>query len=127
MALGERHEEFKKRGAEIVAVSCDSVHSHKAWVERGDLKIVKYPIVGDFTKQISRDYGVLDEEKGLSHRGTFLIDPEGVIQFQMISALGVGRSVDEMLRTLDALQTGELCPANWKPGEKTLSSKPAKK
>jgi peroxiredoxin 2/4 len=123
VALGERHEEFKKRGAEVVGVSCDSVHSHKAWVERGDLKGVNYPLLGDFTKQISRDYGVLDDEKGLSHRGTFLIDPNGVVQFQVISALGVGRSVDEMLRTLDALQTGELCPANWKPGQKTLSKK----
>ena len=107
----------------MIGVSCDSVYSHKAWVERGDLKGVRYPLLADYTKQIARDYGVLDDEKGLAHRGTFLIDPKGVVQFQVVSALGVGRSVDEMLRTLDALQTGELCPANWKPGEKTLSKK----
>lgn len=122
MALGERHKEFRKRGAEIVAVSCDSVHSHKAWAERGDLKGATFPMLADYTKQIARDYGVLDEEKGLSHRGTFIIDDKGVLQWMVVSALGVGRNVDEILRSLDAIQTGELCPANWKPGEKTLST-----
>ena len=91
-------------------------------MERGDLKGVTYPLLGDFTKQIARDYGVLDEEKGLSHRGTFIIDDKGTLQFMVVSALGVGRSIDEMLRSLDAIQTGELCPANWKPGQKTLSA-----
>ncbi len=91
-------------------------------MERGDLKGVAYPLLADYTKQIARDYGVLDEEKGLAHRGTFVIDDKGVLQFMLVSALGVGRSIDEMLRSLDAVQTGELCPANWKRGDKTLSA-----
>ena len=79
-----------------------------------------YPILSDITKQISRGYGVLIEEEGVALRGTFLIDPEGVLRWTSVNDLGTGRSVDEMLRTIDALQTGAMCPCNWKKGEPTI-------
>ena len=120
-AFAANYDAFKKLNAEVVAMSVDSVYSHKAWVER-DLKEVRYPIVSDINKRIARDYGVLDEEKGVALRGTFIIDPEGVVQYEVVSALNLGRSTEETLRTLEALQTGELCPANWRPGEKTLGA-----
>lgn len=78
-------------------------------------------MLGDFTKQIARDYGVLNEEKGFAWRGTFLIDPKGVVQAEIVNAAPVGRNVEEILRTIDAFQAGGLCPANWKPGEKLLN------
>ena len=118
-AFAENHDAYKKIGAEIMAISVDSVYCHDAWLKR-DLPEVKYPMVSDITKAISQDYGILDEEKGIALRGTFVIDPEGVVQYQVTSGLGLGRSTDETLRVLQALQTGENCPANWRPGQKTL-------
>lgn len=111
---------FKEANCQIITCSTDSEHSHKAWYER-DLKEVKFPALADTNHKISRDYGVLIEEKGIALRGTFLIDPNGILQHQSVNALGVGRSVEETLRTLKAFQTGELCPVDWKPGQKTLS------
>lgn len=111
--------EFKEVGCQVLGCSTDSEYSHKAWFER-DLKEVKFPILADTAHQVSRDYGVLVEDKGIALRGTFLIDPKGTLQWMSVNALGVGRSVDEVLRTLQALQTGELCPAEWKPGKATL-------
>jgi alkyl hydroperoxide reductase subunit AhpC len=81
---------------------------------------VKYPVVADLTKQVAAQYGVLDEGKGVALRGTFVIDPEGVLQYQVVANLGLGRSTEETLRVVQALKTGELCPANWKRGQKTL-------
>jgi alkyl hydroperoxide reductase subunit AhpC len=118
-AFAEHAAEFKKLGCEVLACSTDSEYSHKAWFER-DLKEVQYPVLADTAHAISRDYGVLIEEKGIALRGTFLIDPKGVLQWMSINALGVGRSIPEVLRTLEALQTGELCPADWKKGQATL-------
>ena len=85
-----------------------------------DLPEVKYPLLSDLTKQISRDYGVLDEVRGIALRGTFVIDPQGRVQYKVVSGLGLGRSTHETLRVLQALKTGESCPADWKPGQKTL-------
>ena len=119
LAFAASAEEFKSLNAEVIALSVDSVYSHKAWIER-DLRGVRYPIVSDITKQISREYGVLDDDQGVALRGTFVIDPEGVVQYEVVSALNLGRSTDETLRALEALQTGELCPANWRPGAQTL-------
>lgn len=114
----DRMDEFKKLNAEVLGGSTDSVHSHKAWLkELGDLK---YPLFSDITRSISRDYGVLLADQGIALRGTFIIDPEGILRYALYHDLGVGRSVDETLRVLEALQTGELCPMNWKKGEKTL-------
>jgi peroxiredoxin (alkyl hydroperoxide reductase subunit C) len=118
-AFGEAEAQFKEAGCQIISCSTDSYYSHKAWFER-DLKDVKFPILADTTHQIARDYNVLLEESGASLRGTFLIDPKGVLQWMSVNALGTGRSVEEVLRTLQALKTGSLCPANWKPGQATL-------
>jgi peroxiredoxin (alkyl hydroperoxide reductase subunit C) len=111
---------FKKLGAEVVGASTDSKWSHLAWVKRGDLGALKYPLLADFNKEVARRYGILDEASGVALRGLFIIDPDGVLQYQVVHNLDVGRSLDETLRVLEALQTGSLCPLGWKPGQKTL-------
>ncbi len=118
-AFAEKENEFKELGCQVLACSTDSVHSHKAWFER-DLKEVKYPVLADTNHHIARAFGVLLEDQGIALRGTFLIDPKGTLQWMSVNALGTGRSVDEVVRTLQALKTGELCPAEWKPGKATL-------
>ncbi len=110
---------FKELNCQVVGCSTDSQYSHKAWFEK-DLPTVKYPVLADTAHRIARDYGVLIEEQGIALRGTFLIDPKGTLQYASVNALGVGRSVDETVRILGALQTGELCPVDWKPGKPTL-------
>ena len=120
-AFAQAQEDFKKAGAELAAVSIDSVYSHKAWFSTDPrLKEVKYPVISDMNKTISRDFGVLAEDKGFALRGTFIVDPKGIVQYEVVAAPGLGRSTDETLRSLEALKTGEKCPANWKRGEKTL-------
>jgi len=114
--------EFKNAGAEVIGASIDSVHSHKRWI-KDDLKDLGYPLIGDVTKRVSRDYGVLLEDKGIATRGTFIIDPEGRIQYMGIHNLDVGRDAREILRVLTGLQTGELCGAGWKPGDKYVQVK----
>lgn len=105
---------------EVIAASTDSEHSHKAWYETDDrLKDIKYPIIADTTQELSDIYSVLDDD-GASQRGTFIIDPEGVLRYALVSDGGVGRNTAETLRVVEALQTGERCPANWKKGDKTL-------
>jgi peroxiredoxin (alkyl hydroperoxide reductase subunit C) len=118
-AFAAHENAFKELGCQIIGASTDSWHSHKAWFER-DLKDVKYPVLADTNHAVSRDYGVLMEDKGIALRGTYLIDPKGTLQWMSVNALGTGRSVDEVLRTLQALKTGSLCPAEWKPGQATL-------
>jgi alkyl hydroperoxide reductase subunit AhpC len=113
-------ESFRKLNAEIVAVSTDSKWSHLAWIKRGDLGNLKYPLLSDFNKETARAYGVLDAEKGVALRGLFIIDPKGILQYQVVHNLDVGRSVEETIRVLEALQSGGLCPLGWKPGQKTL-------
>nr|WP_092072541.1 peroxiredoxin [Dendrosporobacter quercicolus]NSL48527.1 peroxiredoxin [Dendrosporobacter quercicolus DSM 1736]SDM43558.1 peroxiredoxin (alkyl hydroperoxide reductase subunit C) [Dendrosporobacter quercicolus] len=116
--------EFKQHGAEILGVSVDSVHSHKAWIhtsrDAGGLGGLDYPLASDITKKAARDYGVLIEEEGIALRGLFIIDPEGILRYQVVADLNVGRSVDETLRVLQALQTGGRCPIDWQPGERTI-------
>lgn len=111
--------QFKELRTQVVGCSTDSQHSHKAWFER-DMPEVKFPILADTNHRISRDYGVLLEDQGITLRGTFIIDPKGILQWMTVNALNVGRSVDETLRVLQALQTGGLCPVEWKPGQNTL-------
>ena len=118
-SFAEHESEFKKRNAVIIGASTDSEHSHKAWFER-DLPNVKYPIVADTTHSWAKTMGVLKEEDGMAFRGTFIIDPMGVLRYAVVADIPVGRSIDETVRTLSALQTGELCPVEWKPGMKTL-------
>jgi len=124
IALSDRIQEFHDLDAEVLGVSVDSEHSHRAWIktprEQNGLGDLKYPLGADITKQVSRDYGVLLEDQGIALRGLFIIDPDGVVQHATINSLNVGRNVDETLRVLEACQTGGLCPANWKPGQKTL-------
>ena len=123
-AVSERIADFKALDTEILGVSTDSVFSHRAWIstprEQGGLGPISFPLAADTTLQVSRDYGVLVEEEGIALRGLFIIDPEGVLRYSVVHDLNVGRSVDETLRVLEALQAGGLCPANWKPGQKTL-------
>ncbi len=117
--FSQQEAEFKKLNCEILAASTDSEWSHKAWFER-DLPDVKYPILADTTHSVSRDYQVFNETDGLAERGLFIIDPEGTIKYSLISSGSVGRSVKEVLRVVTALQSGDLCPIEWTPGEKTL-------
>ncbi len=120
--------EFAARDAQVIGVSIDSQFSHVAWkekpVEQGGIGMIQYPLVADLTKQISRDYGVLLEDK-IALRGTFLIDKNGVIQHLVVNNLGLGRNIDEVLRMVDALQHlekhGEVCPAGWHKGEDAMS------
>jgi len=111
---------FKEKNAVILGASVDSKWSHKAWIERGDLGDLKYPLMSDFKKETAHAYGILDEREGVALRGLFIIDDKGVLQYLSVNNLSVGRSVEETLRILEALQTGELCPLDWKPGQKTL-------
>lgn len=118
--FSEKYSQFKKLNADVVGISVDSKEAHKAWVE-GPLGKLHFPLLSDFHKKVSEDYEVLDEEAGTAQRGTFVIDPYGKVRYLVISDDDVGRSVEETLRVVAALQTGKLCPVEWKPGEKTLS------
>ncbi|KAI8916864.1 thioredoxin-like protein [Entophlyctis helioformis] len=137
IAFSDRIEEFKKLGVEVVAASVDSKFSHLAWVQTprkaGGLGEMKIPIIADITKQISRDYGVLledGEDAGVALRGTFIIDPEQKVRVSMINDLPIGRSVDEVLRLIEALQFnaehGEVCPAGWHKGDATIDTASSK-
>ncbi len=112
-------ENFKKLGAEVLAVSVDSQYSHSAWIN-GTLGKINYPLASDMTKKVSRDYEVLDEEKGIANRGLFIIDPESNVKYSVIHDLGVGRNTDEIIRVLKALKTSGLCPVNWNEGDELL-------
>lgn len=100
-------------------MSTDSQHSHQAWIN-SSLGKVNFPMAADLTHNVSRDYGVLIEEEGISLRGLFIIDPEGIIRYSVVHDLNVGRSADETIRVLKALQTGGLCPLNWDEGDELL-------
>lgn len=115
----QRIDDFKKLNAEVISASVDSEHSHKAWIN-SSLGKVNFPMAADMTKSVSRDYGILIEEDGVALRGLFIIDPEGIVRYSVVHDLNVGRSVDETLRVLKALQTGGLCPVDWEEGENLL-------
>ena len=118
--LGELQEEFEKHNCQIIAASTDSVFSHQAWAKQDDrIGKLNFPILSDMSREVALDYEVLHED-GMALRGAFLIDPEGVLQSMTINNLNVGRNPDELLRTLKAFQTGDLCPVNWEAGQKTL-------
>lgn len=127
----DRVAEFNAIGAEVVAASVDSVFSHLAWTKQsrkeGGLGPMKIPILGDINKQVSRAYGVLNDD-GVAFRGVFIIDPSQKIRQITINDLPVGRNVDETLRLVQAFQFvekhGEVCPAGWKPGQKTMKADP---
>ena len=123
-ALSDRATEFQEFDCEILGCSTDSVFSHWAWLntprEKNGIAGTQFPLVSDFTKSVARAYGVLDEKSGVSQRGLFIIDPEGVLKYAVVTDDNVGRSVEETMRVLQALQTGGLCPAEWKPGKALL-------
>ena len=123
-AFSDRYDDFEGIGAAVIGVSTDSVHSHRAWLktprDKGGVEGLRYPLASDITKSVARDYGVLIEDKGVALRGLFVIDPEGVLRYAVIHDLNVGRSADETLRVIQALQTGGLCQADWRPGQETL-------
>ena len=118
-AFSERYEDFKAIGADVLGVSTDSEHCHRAWIN-GNLGKLNFPLASDMTRKASEDYGVLLEEEGIAMRGLFLIDPEGTIRYSTVNDLNVGRSIDEVLRVLKALQTDGLVPANWSEGDDLL-------
>lgn len=124
LALNERLQEFKDLDTDVLGVSCDSVFSHKAWiqtpVDEHGLGELEYPLASDFNKEVARRYDVLVEPEGTALRGLFIVDPDGILRYQVVHDMNVGRSVDETLRVLEALQAGGLCPANWKPGQNML-------
>jgi peroxiredoxin (alkyl hydroperoxide reductase subunit C) len=123
-AFSDRYDEFEGIGAEVIGLSTDSVFSHRAWLQtprdKGGVEGLVYPLAADITKQTASDYGVLIEDKGIALRGLFIIDPEGVLRYKVVHDLNIGRSVEETLRVIQALQTGGLCQAEWRPGQKTL-------
>ncbi|WP_066176470.1 peroxiredoxin [Bacillus marinisedimentorum] len=123
-ALSDAHDQFEDLDAEVIGVSTDTIHTHLAWINtsRDDngLGDLKYPLAADTNHTVSRDFGVLIEEEGIALRGLFIINPEGELVYSVVHHNDVGRSVEETIRVLQALQTGGLCPANWKPGQETL-------
>eukprot|EP00998_Keelungia_sp_KM082_P008862 NODE_5040_length_730_cov_26.157546_g5017_i0.p2 GENE.NODE_5040_length_730_cov_26.157546_g5017_i0~~NODE_5040_length_730_cov_26.157546_g5017_i0.p2 ORF type:complete len:196 (+),score=67.89 NODE_5040_length_730_cov_26.157546_g5017_i0:58-645(+) len=132
IAFSEAAEEFRKEGAEVIAVSVDSEFSHLAWIntprKKGGLGEMKIPVVADLNKQIAKDYGVLIPDAGVALRGLFIINQEQVIRQITVNDLPVGRSVDEVLRLVRAFkftdEHGEVCPANWNPGKATMKPDP---
>ncbi|MBS1812108.1 MAG: peroxiredoxin [Acidobacteria bacterium] len=119
--FGKRNQDFLDRDAQILGASTDTHYVHLAWRNNhADLKDLPFPMVADTKRELSTALGILHKEAGVALRATFIVDPEGIIRFVNVNDLSVGRNVDEVLRVLDALQTDELCPCNWKEGEKTL-------
>ncbi len=119
--FSERSNDFSERDCQVLGGSTDSEWSHLGWCNsHPELKKLNIPLLADYKKEIARKYGILKEDLGATYRGTFLIDPDGNIRFIYITDLPVGRNVDEVLRVLDALQTGELTPCQWKKGQEVL-------
>ncbi|MEW6536728.1 MAG: peroxiredoxin [Candidatus Auribacterota bacterium] len=134
VSFSDRIQEFRKINTEVVGISVDSHYTHLAWKNTsrkdGGLGEIEYPLLADLTKKIARDYGVLLEDSGIALRGLFIIDPNQIVRHVTINDLPIGRSVDEVLRVVNALQFvekyGEVCPANWQPGDKTMIPDPEK-
>lgn len=119
--FGKRSGDFADRDAQVLGASTDSHYVHLAWRNNhADLKGLPIPMLADTKRELSTALGILHKEAGVALRATFIVDPEGTIRFVSVNDLSVGRNVDEVLRVLDALQTDELCPCNWKEGEQTL-------
>ena len=136
IAFSDAAPEFEKIGAKVVGISVDSHWTHYAWIrtprDQGGLGELNIPLVSDLNKTIARGYDCLDEDAGVAYRGVYLLDPEGNVQSCIINNLPVGRNVAEVLRTLKGFQyvtshDGEVCPANWKAGERTITADQTKK
>ena len=121
VAFGKLNGEFNDRDAVIYGVSTDSDFVHHAWrTHHADLKDLPFPMLSDIKRDLSEALGILDKDAGVALRATFVVDPDGTIQYVSVNSLNVGRNPQEVLRVLDALQTDELCPCNWQKGEAVL-------
>ncbi len=119
--FADANAEFQKLSAQVLAGSTDSEFVHHAWRKHEkDLNNLPFPMLADVKRELTSALGILDPNEGVAQRAVYIVDPEGIIRFVYVTDLSVGRSPQEVLRVLSALQTGELCPCNWKPGEKTL-------
>jgi peroxiredoxin (alkyl hydroperoxide reductase subunit C) len=132
LAFDRRLDDFRQRRCDVIGISVDSHFFHLAWkrmsVDNGGIGPVRFPLVADLTKQIAREYGVLSDE-GVAARATFLIDTEGIVRYQAVNDMRLGRNIEDVLRTVDALQhserSGDFCPANWEKGEAAVKPSPA--
>jgi peroxiredoxin (alkyl hydroperoxide reductase subunit C) len=119
--FGKLHADFVDRDAQVIGFSTDSEFVHHAWKEKNnELRELPFPLLSDIKRELVKALGIVDEKEGVAQRATFIVDPDNIIRFVMVTDLNVGRNPSEVLRVLDALQTDELCPCNWKKGEKTL-------
>ena len=119
--FGRLNNEFRDRDAQVLGLSVDSEFVHLAWRQhKEELNDLPFPMLADVKRELSQTLGIIDKSAGVAQRATFIIDPEGVIRFVMVTDLNVGRNPTEVLRVLDALQTDELCPCNWHKGEETI-------
>jgi len=123
-AFSDRIDELTGIGAEVIGISTDSVHSHRAWIktprDQNGIEGLKYPLASDVGGRLAAKYNILVEEANIALRGLFIINPEGILQYAVVHDLNIGRSVDETLRVLQGLQTGGLCAADWTPGQQNL-------
>jgi peroxiredoxin (alkyl hydroperoxide reductase subunit C) len=123
-AFSDRLDELNGVGAEVIGISTDSVHSHRAWVktprDKNGIEGLRYPLASDVGGRLAAKYNILVEEANIALRGLYIINPDGVLQYAVVHDLNIGRSVDETLRVLQGLQTGGLCSADWKPGQENL-------
>jgi lipoyl-dependent peroxiredoxin subunit C len=122
-AFGALEKEFRARDAQLLGVSTDSEYVHLAWRrDKQELRSLPFPMLADIKRELAASLGILDPAAGVAQRATFIVDPENVIRFVYVTDLNVGRSPEEVLRVLDALQTDELCPCNWQKGDETLKA-----
>lgn len=124
LAFSEAAEQFGAEDASLIGISSDGVHCHEAWQEF-ILGRLRFPLAADTALTVCRDYGVLIEEEGVAQRALFIVDPDGIVRYQVIHDSDVGRSVDEPLRVLRALRVGNRMPADWQPGQATTTLAPA--
>lgn len=121
VAFGKLAKQFADRDAQVLGASVDSEFVHLAWRrDHADLNTLPIPMLADVKRELAADLGIIDREAGVAQRATFVVDPQGIIRFVMVTDLNVGRNPDEVLRVLDALQSDELCPCNWHKGEQTI-------
>ncbi|MFD2617012.1 peroxiredoxin [Terrilactibacillus laevilacticus] len=123
-AMSDANDQFEDLDTVVIGASTDTIHTHLAWIktplEDNGIGDINYPLAADHNQEVARKYGILIEEEGIALRGLFIINPEGELQYSVVNHNNIGRSVDETLRVLQALQSGGLCPVNWKPGQATL-------
>lgn len=121
VAFGKLNKDFQDRDAQVLGCSTDSEFVHLAWRQHhADLKDLPFPMLADIKRELTSALGILDPAAGVAQRATYIVDPDNIIRFVMVTDLNVGRNVNEVVRVLDALQTDELCPCNWQKGQETI-------